>query len=52
MFLKAYDVFLISGKKLNLILGVDYAGPAFVNSVLKEQFLNILLTFSQYTIIT
>ena len=29
MFLNAYDLFLFLGKKLDLILGVDYAGPAF-----------------------
>ena len=29
MFLKVYDLFLFLGKKLDLILGVEYAGPAF-----------------------
>ena len=29
MFLKAYDPFLFLGKKLDLILVLDYAGPAF-----------------------
>ena len=29
MFLKVYDLFLFLGKKLDLILVVEYAGPAF-----------------------
>ena len=33
MFLKAYDLFLFLGKKLDLILGVDYADPAFTYRV-------------------
>ena len=33
MFLKAYDLFLFLAKKLDLILRVDYAGPAFAYRV-------------------
>ena len=32
MFFKAYDLFLFLGEKLDLILGGDYAGPAFAYS--------------------
>ena len=39
MFLKAYDLFLFLGKKFDLILGVDYAGPAVAYRVsLKSNF--------------
>ena len=39
MFLKAYDLFLFVWKKLDLILGADYAGPAFAYRVsLKSNF--------------
>ena len=39
MFLNAYDLFLFLGKELDLILGVDYAGPAFAYRVsLKSNF--------------
>ena len=39
MFLKAYDLFLFLAKKLDLILGVDYAGSAFAYRVsLKNNF--------------
>ena len=39
MFLKAYDLFLFLGKKLDLILDVDYSGPAFAYRVsLKSNF--------------
>ena len=30
MLLKAYDIFLFLGRKSDLILVLDYAGPAFV----------------------
>ena len=39
MFLKAYDMFLFLGKRMDLILDVDYAGPAFAYRVsLKSNF--------------
>ena len=39
MFLKAYDLFLFFGGKKELILGVDYAGPAYAYRVsLKSNF--------------
>ena len=39
MFLKAYDMFLFLGKKMDLILDVDHAGPAFAYRVsLKSNF--------------
>ena len=36
MFLKVYDLFLFLWGKLDLILGVDYAGPAFAYRVLLQ----------------
>ena len=39
MFLNAYDLFLCLGEKLDLILNVDYAGPAFAYGLsLKSNF--------------